>query len=571
MIEQNVIDQIRSNNNIIDIINTYIPLKRSGSNYKARCPFHDEKTASFMVSEKKQIFKCFGCGKSGNVITFVRDYEHISFYEALKKLAERAGIQIEFSDQKNYVPTEKEQIYSAYALANDFFQKNFSADQALRQNFLRNRLISQNTAEKFSLGYALNSYGGLWNYLLKKGIKPDILRMTGLFGGDPGKEYDIFRHRIMFPIHGKNSKINAFGGRVLSKDQPGGKYINSPTTPIYTKGNELYGFYQTKYEIGKKNQAIICEGYMDFLRLYDNGVTNCCAALGTALTDQQISLISRFTGNMIIMFDGDKAGAKAAIRAASNVIRLGFSAKIVLLPEGEDPDSYLETHTLDDLMNIVDKSLSLPEFIYRNINLQINVKDKLSILTETISRITDEISRELFANEIADLFKVSVHSLLAKAPTARKKLFNSAIDHKERDHYLEERNLIKLILNDPDNINYILNEIDSSFFFSEKYLMIFTFFTNNRDNLSDVSQIIGNENTAIDKQVLAEISMEENDGLDISKVIEQLKLRKLKHELNEVNQKILKDPENIEHYVAKKDIQKKLREFSNIVVKKSLF
>ncbi len=571
MIEQSVIDRIRTANNIIDVINTYLPLRKAGSNYKACCPFHDEKTASFTVSERKQIFKCFGCGKSGNVITFVRDYEHISFYEALKKLGKRTGINIEFSEGGKHVPAEKELIYSAYEAANDFFRENFKENESVGKKFLRERMLSAETAEKFSLGYALNSYGGLRNYLFKKGINPEIMKKTGLFGGNNGNEYDIFRNRIIFPIHGKNSKICAFGGRIVSPDQQGGKYINSPTTSIYTKGNELYGFYHTKYDIAKMKEVIICEGYMDFLRVFENGITNCCAALGTALTDKQIAIISRFTENMIIMFDGDKAGTKAAIRAASNVIRLGFNGKIVELPEGEDPDSFLKHNSADNLKSLAENSLSLPEFLFKNINLGINVKDKLAMLTETLNQITDEISRELFANETAELFKVSVKSLLATSRNQSKKPYIYDVDFKERDRNIEEKYLLKAIINNTENIDHIIKEIDESFFFSEKYAKIFKFFVENHKKIADISQIFGNENVNIDKKIIAELSVEESENIETDKVIAQLKLRKLKHELNDVNRKIIKDPENIEYYVIKKNIQKKLREFSNTVVKKSLF
>ena len=238
--ERSQIDRILELNNIIDVIGSYFPLKKSGSNYKALCPFHQEKTPSFLVSEKKQIFKCFGCGKSGNVITFVQEYEKLSFMETIKKLAARVGITISESPQAKKKHSRVELIYKVYELADFYFRKNLEQHGSFARNYLKEREITEKTIEEFGIGYALNSRNGLMNYLRKNQINEKILPRTGLFGQGESGVYDIFRERLMFPIHNTAGRVVAFGGRLLHEDQKGGKYINSPTTEIYTKGEELY-------------------------------------------------------------------------------------------------------------------------------------------------------------------------------------------------------------------------------------------------------------------------------------------------------------------------------------------
>ncbi len=394
--DQSQIDRILEMNNIVDVIGSYFPLKKSGSNYKALCPFHQEKTPSFHVSEKKQIFKCFGCGKAGNVITFVQDYEKLSFMETIKKLAGRVGITISESPQAKLNRSKMDLIYKIYELAADYFQRNLKDHGSFARNYLKERNISTSIVEEFGIGYALNSQTGLMNYLLKNHINEQILLKSGLFGRGERGIYDIFRERLIFPIHNIAGRVVAFGGRVLQKDQKGGKYINSPTTDIYTKGAELYGLYKTRFEISRQDAAIVCEGYTDFIRLHEKGFTNIVASLGTALTDKQVMLLKRYTNNVYLFYDGDNAGKIAAVRAAGNLIKNSMNAWILEVGEKDDPDSFLVKFGVDALQEKITNSQSLTLFLFNDKIMGMDTRQKLETLIEIANGMNDRISQELF-------------------------------------------------------------------------------------------------------------------------------------------------------------------------------
>ncbi|MDA3813400.1 MAG: DNA primase [Candidatus Cloacimonetes bacterium] len=444
--DQHVIDEIIERNDIVDVINSYIPLKKTGSNFKARCPFHDEKTASFVVSPKKQIYKCFGCGKGGNVITYVQEFEKISFPEALRKLAARAGITVKQTMQSKGKDSKRDLIYKIYELTTGYFSKNLIEHGSSALEYLAERDIKDETTKKFKLGFALNSYGGLRNYLLKNDINEKILASTGLFTSNNN---DLFRERIMFPIHSSAGKVVAFGGRKLHDSQSGGKYVNSPTTDIYTKGNELYGLFDTKYTISKKDQALICEGYTDFLRLYENGYTNCVASLGTSLTDSQISILRRFTENIYMLYDGDSSGRKAAVRAAGKILGKGCNVKIIGLPEEDDPDSYIRNNGATSMQDMIDIAKPLAEFLKDDEVIGVDKKGKLSVLFDILNEIEDEVAQELLIQDIAETYGLSGHAVASKIRKKRR-TFNKESEVTEvlkTEQFREEREIILLIIN----------------------------------------------------------------------------------------------------------------------------
>ncbi|MBN2829135.1 MAG: DNA primase, partial [Candidatus Cloacimonetes bacterium] len=375
--EAALIEEIRQANNIIDVVGSYIPIKRSGSSFKAQCPFHDDTHPSMMISDKKQIFKCFVCGKGGNVFTFVQEYEHISFIEAVKKLAERVGIKVEEDKKTQIVRTKNQLLIAVYDEAKSYFVENLNKFGESVINYLEKRGISRQVIKNFDIGYALDSYGGLKGHLLNKHFGTDILKASGLFGNNENGYFDLFRERLIFPIHSSTGKVVAFGGRKLNDEQPGGKYINSPTTAIYTKGKELYGFFLTKFDISKKGFAIICEGYMDFLRLYSTGYTNCVASLGTALTDDQLKLLKQFTSKLYMAYDGDDAGLKAAIRGSIISISQNYRPYIIELPTGEDPDSYLLKNGVESFNELIDKALPFIDFYASSSKIKLDKKARI--------------------------------------------------------------------------------------------------------------------------------------------------------------------------------------------------
>ena len=565
--EQNQIDEVLERNNIVDVIGSYFPLKKAGSNYKARCPFHDEKTASFVVSEKKQIFKCFGCGKAGNVITFVRDYEKISFFEALKKLASRAGLTIQQTKVNKQKQTKRDLIYKIYSIAVNYYRENLQLHGTFAKKYLEKRKISDATIKKFQIGYALDSFGGLKNYLLKNSINEQILQNTGLFTANNN---DLFKERLMFPIHDHNGKVIAFGGRVLREDQTGGKYVNSPTTDIYTKGNELYGLFVTRYEISKKDFVIVCEGYTDFLRLYENDFINSVASLGTSLTDSQVSLLGRYTNNFYMIYDGDKAGRKAAVRAASNIIKKGYSAKIATLPETDDPDSFLLKNNRELLQKIISDAKPLPLFLLEDEIIGLDKKAKLNELIETLNEIEDEISCELMVKEISEIFKVSEHAIISKIRKRRPRR-DGVTNNATLVKVSEEKDILTIILNDKLKYKKVAQEIDSSYFFTEIYKNIYSLILECFEEMGQASGLLEKVDDKMIQNTIAELMIEDSPEISVEDAINNLKLRKLQRELIQINELIENDSKNMELFSRKKELKKQILKINKKVVRKTLY
>ena len=578
---ENTIELILKNVNIVDIISSYIPLKRAGSNYKARCPFHEEKTASFNVSESKQIYKCFGCGKGGNAITFVRDYEKTTFVEALKKLAEKAGIAFQENESYSKKNSKRELIYTVYQLANDFFVENLKKYGHEAKKYLAKRQIPIEIAEEFCIGYSLDSFSALKSYLLRNHISDDIFIQTGLFRAkDNNDTYDLFRDRLMFPIHSITGKVVAFGGRALSLEQEKiGKYMNSPTTDIYLKGKELYGLHITKFEISKRNSVFITEGYLDFLRLYEKGFKNSVASLGTALTKEQIQLLSRYTKNFYLLYDGDDAGIKAAVRASSLIIQYSCTAKIILLPDKHDPDSYLLNYSTEDFQNLSDNALSLTKFVAKHSKLFLGERQAIQLLLDISPEIEDPIVRELFIKEISDSFQISEINLRKniKSNTIPVKLVNDtkAVSYK----FEEEKKLLKLLLRNPDMIKKVAENLNDSYFINESLKKIYSFLI----QFEDIN-IINNPALLLEKfcesqsedchNIIEELSclFFDEDFLDnIDDLIRQVKVRKLAEDLKDINDKISNDAENSELLEKKYFIKKELSKLSKNIVRKTMF
>ncbi len=566
--DERLIDEIIEKNNIVDVIGKYFPLKKTGSNFKARCPFHDEKTASFVVSEKKQIFKCFGCGKGGNVIHFVQEYEKLSFYEALKKLAARVGIVLQQSKVDTKKRNRRDLIYSIYKLAGDFFADNLFKHGDFALQYLSERGFSNDTIQKFQIGFALDSFTALRNYLLKNNINEKILPNTGLFTQN-GR--DLFRNRLMFPIHDHTGKTVAFGGRILHEDQEGGKYVNSPTTEIYTKGNELYGLFLTKYEIQKKDAVLISEGYTDFLRLYEKGFVNSTASLGTSLTDGQIRLLNRYTNNFYILYDGDKAGRNAAVRAAGNVIKQGGKAYLVLLPDDADPDSFLQENDPAELQNLIEKATTLPKFLQDDSSLNMETRAKLDTLIEILNKIDDEISKELFIKEISEIFGISEHAIRSKIRPKRKKADTKTTQNLVLNRFEEERNLICLLLNNKFLYKNVAQEIDSTYFFSDEYRNIYKLMQEHIEDMKQISTLLDMTEDDLIKNDITELMMLQTPDIAVEELIKNLKLRKYQTELKDINKRILENPKDRELFSQKNELRKKILMLDKKIVRRTLY
>ncbi|MBI5807864.1 MAG: DNA primase, partial [Ignavibacteriales bacterium] len=343
-IPEKQIDEIRNASDIVDIISGFIQLKKRGKNFIGLCPFHQEKTPSFTVSEEKQIYHCFGCGAGGNVFKFLMDYKNISFVEAVEEIAEHVGIKIQYDSAPSEQQNELEVFYEINLLAARFFSDQLlkSENGESAREYLKNRGIKLQTQKIFGIGFAPFSRESFLNLAKENKIDLQKAKQLGLIDtNDKGEYYDKFRGRIIFPIFSPNGRVIAFGGRIFSGETNAAKYLNSPESPVYSKRKSLYGLFHSKDEIRKLDRAILVEGYMDLISLYQAGVKNVVASSGTSLTDEQVQLLSRFTKNVLVLFDADSAGEKAALRSIEILLKQNFEVKIISLPKGEDPDSFI--------------------------------------------------------------------------------------------------------------------------------------------------------------------------------------------------------------------------------------
>jgi len=421
MISQDKVTEIREANNIVEVIGEYIPLKKAGKNFRAPCPFHQESVPSFYVSPEKGLYHCFGCGKSGNVFTFLMEYKGMSFIEALKLLGQRAGIVVE-----EYPKTTR---YWNLYLANEFASKVyhhtlFKGEGRPGRAYFEARGLSESTIQSFELGYSPTSGNTLLKYLeKKKELKEDDLEKSGLLIKDEsGKYYELFRGKIIFPIKDAYGKVIALGSRVLDERTP--KYINSPESPIYKKGNSLYGLYKAKNEIRKRNEAIMVEGYMDLLSLYEAGLKNVVATLGTSLTQEQAKLISRYTNKVTLIYDADPGGIKATLRGIDILLEAGLDVKIAILPQGHDPDSFIRKNSIEKLRDILKTAKDFVDFKIATFTSMRagkigDVEDKIELAKDmqvTLSKISDPIKRSIWADKAAQTLGIEKELLLVKLP-----------------------------------------------------------------------------------------------------------------------------------------------------------
>ena len=426
MIDRATQDKIYAAANIVEVISDFVSLKKKGVNYSACCPFHNEKTPSFVVSPSKGLYKCFGCGKGGNAITFVMEHERLTYPEALKWVAKKYGITVE---EREETPEEKqrnddrESMLVANAWASDYFLKSiFETDEGLSvaRSYFASRGLTDATIRKFGLGYCPGRGDVMTQAALKAGYKEKYLVDTGLtIKRETGGYYDRFCGRAMFPIHTISGRVTAFSGRALSADNKA-KYVNSPESPVYSKSNNLYGIYFAKSAIAKENLCILVEGNVDVVQMHQKGIENVVAPLGTALTVEQVRIIARFTNNITLLFDGDSAGVKAAIKGVDLVLKEGLNVRVVVLPEGEDPDSYARSHTAEQVREYIRtnerdfirfKSELYAEQVRRD---PIRKAELISDMVASIALIPDSIQRSIFIKECAEIMDTEVELLSAE-------------------------------------------------------------------------------------------------------------------------------------------------------------
>lgn len=453
-IPEETVERIRQSTDILEVINDFVSLKKRGSNYIACCPFHNEKTPSFNVNPTRQIYKCFGCGKAGDAVRFVMDIENIGYGEALRYLAKKYGVEIEEQEQTPedlLRQNERESLLIVLNFAKTFFQETMQTTdegKSIGLSYFRERGFTNPTIDAFELGYTLDQWDALLKEGQRRGYSRDLLEKAGLIlmkdgttaGGDK-KVFDRFRGRVMFPIHNVSGRVIAFGARILKVDKNQPKYLNSPETTVYHKSQVLYGIFQAKQAIRQEDVCYLTEGYTDVISLHQAGIKNVVASSGTSLTTEQIRLISRFTPNVTILYDGDAAGIKAALRGLDMVLEEGLNLKLLLLPDGEDPDSYVhkvgadafKTYIREHSQDFIDFKAS--QWLTEAGDNPLKRAEGISDVCASITRIPDPLKRQTLSQRVAQVFHVSEQSVISEI----NRLLRKQQDQTKKDSERQQR------------------------------------------------------------------------------------------------------------------------------------
>ncbi|MCK9571673.1 MAG: DNA primase [Candidatus Omnitrophica bacterium] len=476
-IPENILEDILSRTDIVEVISSYLPLKKAGRNFKTNCPFHHEKTASFVVSPEKQIYHCFGCSESGNVFKFLMRHERMEFPEAVEMLAKRLGVIIPETQKHSKEPSSSTLIYSKINdLAVSFYESNLAQTPAAIE-YLHRRQIKPQTIKEFRLGYAASGWDGLINFLRLKLIGLDLIEKSGLaLAKERGGYYDRFRNRIIFPVFDVRSRALGFGARVMDQSLP--KYVNSPETPIYTKGRNLYGLNLSKDYIRQSDSAVIVEGYLDFIIPYQEGVKNIVASCGTALALEQIRLLKRYTHNVVMIYDGDAAGELATLRNLDILIEEGMNVKIVSLPVGFDPDLLVRKFGVAKLKSLIAQASNLFDYKFgilktRHGIIDANAKSLIAAeMLSTINKFQNAIIRSEYIRHLSEGLKVQESYLLEELKKIKPldKHFSLNLQEKKKKLAINpaEKLLIKFMLEEKNVIERIRLELAPTDFQDER-------------------------------------------------------------------------------------------------------
>ena len=444
MIDQDTIERVLDTAQVVDVIQDFVSIKKKGSNYIGLCPFHNEKTPSFNVSPSKGIFKCFGCGKGGNSAHFIMEHEHVNFFEAIKYLAKKYHIDIderELTDEEKELSNQRESMLIVSRYAQKYFTNNLLNNEkgiAIGLSYFRERGFNDTTINTFELGYCPDVGNEFTQTALKNGDKLDYLEKTGLSIVNENRSFDRFRGRVMFPIHSISGRVIGFGGRTLLSDKKIAKYLNSPESEIYYKSKILYGLFQAKNAIVKNDCCYLVEGYTDVISMHQSDIKNIVSSSGTSLTQDQIRLIKRFTNNIVILYDSDPAGIKASQRGIDMILEQGLNVKIVLFPEGEDPDSFAHNHSSSEIINYIENNTQ--DFIRFKTSLLLeDTKNdplkKAGLIREIVSSIAvipDSIKRSVFLQECSKQLDIDEDILYSETAKIRQRKYQENAKAVER-------------------------------------------------------------------------------------------------------------------------------------------
>lgn len=529
-IPKETIDRIIQSSDIVDVISEFVPLKRTGREYSGVCPFHNDKGPSLSVSQDKQLYHCFGCGASGNVVSFIMQIRNMDYVDAIRYLAERSNIKIE---EKEYNPEEKkredikEAIYEINILvARKFFANLYKNDNALE--YFKNRGIDDKTLKRFGLGYSTPEWDDLYRFLKSKNYSDELILQAGLV--IPKKKttgyYDRFRNRVMFPVFDVKGRVIGFGGRVMDDSKP--KYLNSPETPVFEKGTNLYGL-NFAIKSGLPQYIIVVEGYMDCISLHQHGITNAVASLGTALTAEQSRLLKRYSKDVYICYDADSAGQTATLRGLEILESTGCNVKVIMIPEGKDPDEFLRKNGQESFLELIKKAVSVTEYRISKAREGKNLRDvrqETSFIEECaliLSRLNSEIEIQAYASRIYDDTGIPIDTILREVRKVKAnrnvnrnnnenirnnntsgKLYNLEPAYKKA-----ERGLLRLALENKDCFDYIKSQIKPEDFITECY----------KASAANIYEALDNGKEICPNDLLSQLT-DSNDIRDVSLIFE---------------------------------------------------
>lgn len=487
MITKSTIDQVYETARLEEVIGDFVQLKKAGSNFKGLSPFSDERSPSFVVSPVKQIWKDFSSGKGGNVVAFLMEHEHFTYPEAIKYLAKKYNIEIEETEQSNEQKQEqdkRESLYLVSEFANNYFQNilhNTDQGKAIGLSYFKERGFTTETIKKFELGYSLDQWSAFTDAALKKGYNLDFLEATGLTIVKENKQFDRFKGRVMFPIQSMSGRVLGFGGRILTNDKKAAKYLNSPESDLYHKSKVLYGIYHAKQTIAKEDNCYLVEGYTDVIQFHQTGIKNVVSSSGTALTSDQIRLINRLTKNITVLFDGDAAGMRASLRGIDLILEQGMNVKVCTFPEGEDPDSFAKSNTLEELTAYLDQNAKdfiqfKASVLYESAkNDPIKKAETIRDIVNSIAKIPDRIKTEIYIQECARIMDISEEVLFSTLAQMTNKEQNDVAKQPQSPQAFE------VIKNQPP-----VKKVDVQYTLERKIIEILLLYGNRKEDFEDL-------------------------------------------------------------------------------------
>lgn len=579
-IPQNLLEDILSRVDIVELISGYIPLKRAGRNFRALCPFHQEKTPSFMVSPDRQIYHCFGCSAGGNAFNFLMQYERLEFLEAAETLAKKAGVNLPKAQKEDSQAVSlATQIYKINELTALFYGSLLnSTTGSLAKSYLLKRGINENTIKLFKIGYAPDRWDGLMNYLRSKNINLSLIEKSGLIlSKEGGGYYDRFRQRIIFPIFDIKSRVLAFGGRVLDESLP--KYINSPETPVYIKGRNLYGLNFSRDAIRQNDYAVIVEGYLDFITPYQAGLENIVASLGTALTVEQAALLKRYTHNIVMIYDADNAGQMATLRSLDIFIDEGMNVKVVSLPAGFDPDLFVRKNGIDNFKERINRAETLFDYKLMVLKSRYNAKEieaKAQISAQmlpTINRFKNAILKAEYIKRLAEELDIAEDALLqeskkTKDDTSYSRINVASADKKTANINPTEKLLIKLMLEETGLINQIRERLHPGDFQDERVsrfvALLFELLEQGKDiQASNLINYLDDDSVAqvvCESALLPELSTEDKENI-VDDCVQRIKAKRLRLNKQRLHEQI----KNAQAQGDQKQLENLMQEFHTLV------